>query len=178
MRALFESYVVYVAGSVPYEVYVGLLALFCLGIVIILVRKGRKAQCYVARLLLVEYIFLLYCSTVLFRSSNVEREVSLTPFWSYVKIHDGDTTGLLPENIFNVAVFVPVGLLLGWAHKRMTWKKTLFIGISISVSIEILQFFLRKGLCEVDDVIHNTLGCLIGALLYLIISKSCGYSMR
>lgn len=32
----------------------------------------------------------------------------------------------------------------------------------ISFFIEILQLILCKGLCEVDDVMHKTLGCLIG----------------
>lgn len=69
---------------------------------------------------------------------------------------------LLAENIMNVVVFIPVGLLLGIAFKQMTWWKAILIGCSISVSIEALQFFFMRGFSEVDDVIHNSMGCLIG----------------
>ena len=62
----------------------------------------------------------------------------------------------------NVVVFIPVGLLLGIAFKQMTWWKALLIGCSISVTIEALQFFFMRGFSELDDVMHNTLGCLIG----------------
>ena len=36
----------------------------------------------------------------------------------------------------------------------------------ISASIETLQFFLKRGFAEVDDVMYNTLGCLIGCGIY------------
>ena len=66
------------------------------------------------------------------------------------------------ENIMNVVVFIPVGILLGIAFKQMTWWKALLIGCSISVTVEALQFWFMKGFSEVDDVMHNTLGTLIG----------------
>ena len=62
----------------------------------------------------------------------------------------------------NVIVFIPVGLLLGIAFKQMTWWKALLIGCGISAVIELLQFFLMRGFSEVDDVMNNTVGCLIG----------------
>lgn len=48
------------------------------------------------------------------------------------------------------------------ATKSMTWLMVAIIGCGISVTIESLQFFLMRGFSEVDDVMHNTLGCLIG----------------
>ena len=35
-------------------------------------------------------------------------------------------------------------------------------GLIISVSIEEMQYFFHRGFAETDDVMHNTLGCLIG----------------
>lgn len=66
----------------------------------------------------------------------------------------------------NVVVFVPVGILLGAGFRSMTWWKVLMIGGGVSVSIEAMQFFLKRGFSEVDDVMHNTLGCLIGYGIY------------
>jgi glycopeptide antibiotics resistance protein len=106
--------------------------------------------------LLIEYIFLLFCSTVIFRATGATRQYDFHPFWSYSR------PDLLVENIMNVVVFIPVGLLLCCAFKQITWWKTLLIGCSISITIEALQFFFMKGFSELDDVMHNTLGCILG----------------
>lgn len=65
----------------------------------------------------------------------------------------------------NVIVFIPVGSLLGIAFKQATWWKALLMGCGISVTIEALQFFFMRGFSEVDDVIHNMVGCFIGWLM-------------
>ena len=76
----------------------------------------------------------------------------------------------------NVVVFIPVGMILGSllrvkgsstseATKSMTWFVVLMIGCGISVAIESLQFFMMRGFAEVDDVMHNTLGCILGYIL-------------
>ena len=36
------------------------------------------------------------------------------------------------------------------------------IGFGISLFIEVTQLISRRGICNIDDVIHNTLGCAIG----------------
>ena len=71
----------------------------------------------------------------------------------------------------NVVVFIPVGLLLGSAFKQMTWWKALLIGCSISITIEALQFWFMKGFSELDDVMHNTVGCIMGYIIYSILVR-------
>ena len=39
----------------------------------------------------------------------------------------------------------------------------------MSMSIEALQFFFHKGVSEVDDIMHNTLGCVIGYGVFSLI---------
>lgn len=51
------------------------------------------------------------------------------------------------------------------ATKSMTGLMVAIIGCGISVTIESLQFFLMRGFSEFDDVMHNTLGCMIGYVL-------------
>ena len=64
-------------------------------------------------------------------------------------------------------------LLLAYG-KKIDWKIGLLIGISISFSIELLQLVLCRGLFEFDDIIHNSLGFLIGILISnRILRKSC-----
>lgn len=163
MREQFRQYIINLYQDIPQEVYEGLLSVFCLGLVVFSAWKGFKTGLrYSTVLLLVEYIFLLFCSTVFFRTPGDTRQYDFHLFWSY------DRPELLVENIMNVVVFVPVGLLLGIAFKQMTWWKVLLIGCGISVAIESLQFFLMRGFSEVDDVMHNTVGCLIGYGIYYL----------
>lgn len=162
MREQFRQYIINLYQDIPTEVYEGLLSVFCFGLVLLLgfcgIKKGLR---YTSGLLLVEYVFLLFCSTVIYRTVGETRQYDFHPFWSYKAIQEGREE-LLAENIMNVVVFIPVGLLLGIAFKQMTWWKALLIGCSISVTIEALQFFFMRGFSELDDVMHNTLGCLIG----------------
>lgn len=160
MSEEFKQYVISLYQDIPQEVYEGLLSVFCLGLVVFYAWKGFKTGLrYSAVLLLVEYIFLLFCSTVIFRTSGDTKQYDFHPFWSYSR------PDLFVENLMNVVVFIPVGLLLSIAFKQVTWWKALLIGCSISVTIESLQFFLMRGFSEVDDVMHNTLGCIVGFMI-------------
>ena len=159
-------------NDVPLEVYVAMLIVFCIGALILVGLCGfRKGFFYSLRLMFLEYVFLLYASTVIFRAVMSEREYDFTPFWSYRAIMDGSEPQLLTENIMNVAVFVPVGVLAGVAFRRMTWKKILMVGLCSSFGIEVLQFVFVKGFAEVDDMMHNTAGCLLGFVIWLVLKK-------
>jgi glycopeptide antibiotics resistance protein len=165
MREQFKQYVISLYQDIPLEVYEGLLSIFCIGLVVFIAWKGFKIGLrYSVALLLIEYIFLIFCSTVFFRTTSELRKYDIQPFWSYKAIQDG-REDLLAENIMNVVVFIPVGLLLSIAFKQVTWWKALLIGCGISVTIEALQFFFMRGFSEVDDVMHNTLGCILGYIL-------------
>ena len=167
MREQFKLYIISLYQDIPQEIYEGLLSVFCLGIVLLVTWKGYKTGLrYSAALLLVEYIFLLFCSTVIFRTPCQARQYDFHPFWSY------DKPDLLVENIMNVVVFMPVGLLIGAVIRQITWWKALLIGCSISITIEALQFYLLRGFSELDDVMHNTVGCLIGYCVYRVMAKA------
>lgn len=169
MKDLFSKYIIDLYQDVPTNVYKGLLLVFCLGVVGLIALKGiRKAQRLSAGLLAIEYILLIYCATVIYRVYSETAEHEFTPFWSYREIEDG-RLDLLAENIMNVVVFVPVGLLLSCVSRRLKWWMVLLIGFGMSLSIESLQFVLKRGFSEFDDVFHNTLGCAIGVMIVALI---------
>lgn len=82
----------------------------------------------------------------------------LLPFHSYVEILKGEWRPLL-ENIGNIALFIPLGVALKWSGVRDVKKA----GFLASLLIEVLQFTFALGTFECDDLIHNTLGAVIGA---------------
>lgn len=72
----------------------------------------------------------------------------------------------LIEFTSNVIMFVPLGLLVGVLFGRRRWAWAIALGCGVSALIELLQFLLLPGrFGTIDDVIANTLGALIGALI-------------
>ena len=162
MRKLFVRYITDLYQDVPTCVYEGLLLVFFLGSVLFLsVKRLKRGWRMSAGLLALEYVILIYCATVVFREYVENVGHSFTPFWSYKAIDNG-RDNLLAESVMNVVVFVPVGLLLCCISRRLKWWMVLLIGFSVSFSVEALQFFFHKGFSEVDDIIHNTAGAVIG----------------
>ena len=166
MREQIIDYVVSLYRDIPMAVYEGLLSVLCLGVVVIIVCYGlKRGWRKIAGLILVGYVFVIYCSTVLFRTAADGNGHEFRPFWSYEAIQDGRSE-LLVENIMNVIVFIPVGMLLGSLLRvKGSWLITLSVGIGISVSIEAMQYFFHRGFAETDDVMHNTIGCIVGWLM-------------
>ena len=86
-------------------------------------------------------------------------------FWSYRAIAAGRRY-LLYLNLSNVLVFIPVGLMLPWAWPKAGFFRALGFGALFSLFGELLQLATGKGLFELDDLFHNTVGTLIGVLLW------------
>ena len=163
-------YATTVAGAIPGAVYWVLLAVFVIGAIGLLLWKGFKTGGrYASVLLLVEWVALMLCATVIFRTASTERGFRLIPFSSYWDFGPhGYLLEMVGENILNMILFVPVGFLLSCGFQGMTWKRALLTGCGLSVAIELLQLVFQKGFCETDDVIHNVAGCLIGYGLWRV----------
>lgn len=70
--------------------------------------------------------------------------------------------------LLNIAMFVPLGILLPWIHKLFRkWCVMLGSGFTFSLAIEIFQAITRRGLFDVDDLFANTLGAIFGYGLYM-----------
>lgn len=160
LKEQFSNYAEELYKDIPIDVFEGLLSILCVGILAI-VLFDKHGWRKIVGLLLIEYVFFIYCSTVIFRTYSEERGYNLSPFWSYEAILNGNDI-LLPQNIMNVIVFIPIGILLYLWSSKGKWWKAIGTGCIISISIEAMQLVTKRGFCEVDDVIHNTLGCVIG----------------
>ena len=165
-----QFYATNVASDVPIEIYWGLLGLFVVGLLILIWWKGfRQGLRYGAVLMLAEWVLLVLSAIVFFRETSAERGYNLMPFWSYWDYGEHSYfMEMFGENILNVILFMPIGLLAGCGLRGMTLKKVLLLGGGLSGFIELLQFIFKKGFCETDDVIHNVLGCIIGYGLWRV----------
>ena len=115
-------------------------------------------------LILIEYFFLIYCSTVIFRDTKETSVYKPISFDIYKDIFEGSSMHVAPEIFFNVLCFVPIGLLCV-ASKCLKWWHVIIIGCGVSISIEVMQYFFRRGTMEIVDILHNTLGCAFGIMI-------------
>lgn len=167
----YKEYFSLIYQQIPEYVYEGGISVFFLGTVLLLCFAGaKKRKLYVARLLLLEYIALIYSSTVIFRKTLSSAKITAPSVENYEKIFEGGGIHIHPEMFINVMVFALLGILICVAFRSLKWWQVLIAGCGISVSIELLQYVLRRGTTEATDVFHNTLGCLIGIGVYKLIS--------
>ena len=77
------------------------------------------------------------------------------------------TRSVILNIVGNIAGFIPFGALVPLLSRsvRKAWKTGLLC-MEVSVLIEVSQLLFRVGCCDVDDVILNTAGGLLGYLVY------------
>lgn len=68
----------------------------------------------------------------------------------------------------NIAVFIPMGLLLPSFLNRLKFIKSMGLCLAIIIAIETIQFITCLGVADIDDIILNMSGCLIGFCLFKI----------
>ena len=97
----------------------------------------------------------------------------LIPFHSYRAVIAGENKEILRSNFMNVILFYPAGLFAcellpkSWSRaKRVILVAVLFA--LVSTGIEFCQYHFALGQSEIDDVIHNAFGALIGAMISTI----------
>lgn len=72
----------------------------------------------------------------------------------------------------NVVAFMPLGFLLPLiADKRLKFFSVTFISFGLSLGIELAQLITRLGCCDVDDLVLNTIGGMMGYGCYVIFRK-------
>lgn len=79
---------------------------------------------------------------------------------------------ILLNIIGNTTMFIPIGVIWPLVYKELnTHKRVIAAGIGLSLFIEILQLPFFDWVTDIDDLILNTLGFLIGYGIYLLFSK-------
>ena len=146
-------------------------ALICFSVCYFHYRKGimRLRSC-LALSMLIFYLGFVFTLTIFERTVTPNKNMELTLFWSYKLIANGNKN-MFMEVFWNVVLFIPYGFLASISSKSKA-KWTVFLsGSLLSVAIELIQLFTHRGLFEFDDIIHNTLGTVIGIALCLIAAQ-------
>ncbi|GAB6419363.1 VanZ family protein [Bacillus luti] len=122
------------------------------------------------------YVFLFYLSLV-YRVTQIATVWDISRYETWIRVSQinltlfdtaGSTTYLL-----NIVLFMPLGFLLPtiWPHFRKM-KNTVCAGFFFSLAIELSQL-LNNRITDIDDLFTNTLGAMVGYLLYRAFKMIC-----
>lgn len=96
--------------------------------------------------------------------------INLIPFvnlFDYPALRD-----ILINVIGNTTMFIPIGVVWPIVFKKLdTHKKVILAGMGFSLCIEILQLPFYDRVSDVDDLILNSLGFLLGYGMYVWVKK-------
>lgn len=141
--------------------------------------QNFKENVFFRKLFLLAFV----TSMILFRTL-LNRNLWMNPLsnvmggWWIWKIENGEQK-LTTECIENVIMMVPFIGMVMWTFQEKVgsgWKKTLWqsgkIAFIFSVSIEMLQLLLRLGTFQLSDIFYNTVGGMIGGMMYCAVMKA------
>lgn len=165
VQGLVESYFNFhygIAGAV------GILIL-CIYLIFIK-RQGRITFTKtVAGVFFAAYLAVLIGGTILSREIGLYGTDDFIPFWSYYEVFARKDVVVGAQMLANVILFIPWGIVIPTAFpcmRRFVWN---VVGSAIfSATIEVVQLLFECGRCELDDVIHNTLGAVIGYGIWML----------
>lgn len=120
----------------------------------------------------IAFIYIVFVVKYLLSRSGIrldERQLRLEPFHMFKEYAEGEKSlTLLKINyIGNIALFIPFGILLPGIFKKIRFFGILLAGIISILIIETIQYFTYSGFADIDDVIMNFIGVVIGAGMYL-----------
>ena len=83
-----------------------------------------------------------------------------------------ETRDILINVIGNTAMFLPLGIVWPSVYKELnTHGKVLSAGIGVSLSIELLQLPFYDRVTDIDDLLLNSAGFLLGYLIWLLAKR-------
>lgn len=147
-------------------------------------RKQDHVKLY-SRVLMGVYVMVLLWGTILSRkkanAAIVSFDVSSWKQLIYFNVSQVDgshTVGIGPiqdETVLNILLLIPLGILLPYAFTHIkNWWKVLLICFLISSAIEVSQYVLRRGWFDVDDLLLNIIGGILGYFLYNLRERKIG----
>lgn len=87
-------------------------------------------------------------------------------FWIYRR--ELGMFAVLSNLLGNVLIFVPFGFFMPLASRYRSFFVTTFYGFGLSLCVETFQLLTKVGSFDVDDLLLNTIGGILGYILFVI----------
>ena len=115
------------------------------------------------------YIICLF-QVVSFEDQNTINSLNnLTPFKEILRYNLGSNL-FLKNVIGNLVMFIPYGFFVTFLTKINRKREAIILVLTASISIELTQIIIGR-VFDVDDIILNVLGGMVGYILYRLLDK-------
>lgn len=155
--------------------FIALAITLIIWLIFYIINKNKNKLLYIYSFPAAFYFSELFYTTLIHRIGMKTEPLSdIFGEWS---IYDGETIMYInPKPILNIILFLPICfavfyILKSFFNKTFTNKKiillTLIISFFTSLAIELIQLIFCIGTFQLSDLVYNTLGGLIGAIIYI-----------
>jgi glycopeptide antibiotics resistance protein len=119
---------------------------------------------FLTRFVVFKAIPVLQIGHIRLKFSQHTGPANLTPYKTIGHSFGGGGNHLITmvNLVGNIVLFMPVGFLAPLVQARMTWQRSLVLAISIGVAMEVMELALRVGIFDIDDIILNAFGVMLG----------------
>lgn len=127
-------------------------------------------------LLLLYLLAVLYITIFSREWIDLEESFILIPEYKYYLVRIS-WMPVVWKVVNNVLLFILFGMLLPLCIERIRWWRMMLIAFCFSAAIEITQLIFSLVQCELNDVLHNTFGAILGyglSYLFFFIRKYFG----
>lgn len=136
------------------------------------VRTGRIRRRQITSIILLEFYMALVYSSTVFTRQPMERHLQLVFLAEWKAAFWGHSRDALTDGLLNILLFLPIGWLLVTACRRTRQLPRLVLyGTAFSLFIETSQFIFSRGFSSVDDLLNNTIGCLLGVAAKQLVQR-------
>jgi glycopeptide antibiotics resistance protein len=77
--------------------------------------------------------------------------------------------------IGNIIPFMPIGLLAPLVFRSTSWQRVLVLGVVTGLTFEVTEVIFRVGIFDVDDVILNAFGVIVGYGVFAVLKRATQY---
>ncbi len=164
------------------EAYARLALIFIVGLTIlylpvlfVLKRRGKTIPRQISYLGLFCSLFLIVFATILFTPISFQPETHTLNLIPFAWLGTGDDLYLFTvEKVPNILLFIPLGFFLPAVFQKMRrLPAAVLVSFLTTFSIEFFQFFIGRS-SDIDDVIANLSGTVIGYLVFGLLDRVVG----
>lgn len=115
--------------------------------------------------------YFLFFSEGLHRGGSGEYRYNLVLFQEIKRalycLENGNRSYFFLNVVMNIAAFAPFGFFLPIiSGKNKKFLNVFLLSLELTLTIEMLQLLFRVGIFDVDDIVMNTLGGILGYVIY------------
>ena len=184
-RILREGEAMFTIAIYPLLFCVGFLVVFIITFLVRIIKRGHRIRlCYIG---IIELYIMLLISVTIFPIRIIPSEMrtgknsildfcQLIPFKDIIDIVKN--SGIINiQLIGNIILLMPMPVLIGYLSKKVNYKVLFFKSILFSFGIEIIQLIIDillsypSRIFDVDDIILNGIGILIGMIIFKILKE-------